>query len=114
MSQKPLNIGLIGYGFMGRTHSNGYKRVNDFFPELQHRPVLKAVCGRSAEKVQAFADQWQYESTETDWRALIARDDIDAVDICTPNNSHAEIAIAAAEAGKNHSPVCIRYYGFGP
>ena len=100
MSQKSLNIGLVGYGFMGRTHSNGYKRVNDFFPELQHRPVLKAVCGRSPEKVQAFADQWQYESIETDWRALIARDDIDAVDICTPNNSHAEIAIAAAEAGK--------------
>ncbi|TWU57026.1 Glucose-6-phosphate 3-dehydrogenase [Rubripirellula tenax] len=97
---KSLNIGLIGYGFMGRTHSNGYKRVNDFFPELKHRPVLKAVCGRNAEKVQAFADQWQYESIETDWKSLIARDDIDAVDICTPNNSHAEIAIAAAAAGK--------------
>ena len=100
MSLKPLNIGLIGYGFMGRTHSNGYKRANDFFPELKHRPVLKAVCGRNAENAQAFADQWQYESIETDWRALIARDDIDAIDICTPNNSHAEIAIAAAEAGK--------------
>ena len=99
-SLKPLKIGLIGYGFMGRTHTNGYKRVNDFFPELAHRPVLKAVCGRTAEKTQAFADQWQYESIETDWRKLIARDDIDAVDICTPNNSHAEIAIAAAEAGK--------------
>ena len=99
-NQKPLNIGLIGYGFMGRTHSNGYKRVNDFFPELAYRPVLKAVCGRTAEKTQEFADQWQYESIETDWRKLIARDDIDAVDICTPNNSHAEIAIAAAEAGK--------------
>lgn len=99
-SLKPLNIGLIGYGFMGRTHSNGYKRVNDFFPELQYRPVLKTVCGRNAENTQAFADQWQYESIETDWRAVIARDDIDAVDICTPNNSHAEIAIAAAEAGK--------------
>lgn len=97
---KNLNIGLIGYGFMGRTHSNGYKRVNDFFPELGLRPVLKAVCGRNAENAQAFADQWQYESIETDWRKLIARDDIDAVDICTPNNSHAEIAIAAAEAGK--------------
>lgn len=97
---KPLNVGLVGYGFMGRTHSNGYKRVNDFFPDLQHRPVLKAVCGRNAEKVAAFADQWQYESTETDWRTLIDRDDIDAIDICTPNNSHAEIAIAAAEAGK--------------
>ena len=100
MAQKNLNIGLIGYGFMGRTHTNGYKRANDFFPDLQHRPVLKAVCGRNAENAQAFADQWQYESIETDWRALIARDDIDAVDICTPNNSHAEIAIAAAEAGK--------------
>ena len=97
---KPLNIGLIGYGFMGRTHSNGYKRANDFFPELEYRPVLKAVCGRSADKVQAFADQWQYESIESDWRDLLKRDDIDAVDICTPNNSHAEIAIAAAEAGK--------------
>lgn len=97
---KPLNIGLIGYGFMGRTHTNGYKRANDFFPELGHRPVLKCVCGRSAENTQAFADQWQYESIETDWRKVIERDDIDAVDICTPNNSHAEIAIAAAEAGK--------------
>jgi predicted dehydrogenase len=97
---KPLNIGLIGYGFMGRTHSNGYKRVNDFFPEIEHRPILKAVCGRNAENAQAFADQWQYESIETDWRKLVARDDIDAVDICTPNNFHAEIAIAAAQAGK--------------
>ncbi len=97
---KKLNIGLIGYGFMGRTHSNGYKRVNDFFPEIGLRPLLKAVCGRNAENAQAFADQWQYESIETDWKKLIARDDIDAVDICTPNNSHAEIAIAAAEAGK--------------
>jgi len=98
--QKPLNIGLVGYGFMGRTHTNGYKRVNDFFPELTHRPVLKAICGRSEDRVKEFADQWQYESTETDWRELIKRDDIDAIDICTPNNSHAEIAIAAAEAGK--------------
>lgn len=96
---KPLNIGLIGYGFMGRTHTNGYKRVNDFF-DLEYRPVLKAVCGRNEENAKAFADKWQYESVETDWRALIARDDIDAIDICTPNNSHAEIAIAAAEAGK--------------
>ena len=96
----PLNIGLVGYGFMGRTHSNAYKRVMDFFPDSPRHPVLKAVCGRTAEKAQAFADQWGYESTETDWRELIKRDDIDAIDIVTPNNSHAEIAIAAAEAGK--------------
>ncbi|MFN5796903.1 MAG: Gfo/Idh/MocA family protein [Planctomyces sp.] len=101
MSQlKPLNIGVIGYGFMGRTHSNGYKRVNDFFPELGHRPVLKAICGRSEEQLRKFADQWQYESTETDWRRLLERSDIDAIDICTPNHAHAEIAIAAAQAGK--------------
>ena len=100
MAKKPLNIGLVGYGFMGRTHSNGYKRVNDFFPDLEYRPVLKAICGRNQERTQAFADQWGYESTESDWKALIARDDIDAIDICTPNDTHAPIAIAAAEAGK--------------
>ena len=97
---KPLNLGMIGYGFMGRAHTNGYKRVGDFFPELEYRPVLKAACARNAENIQAFADQWGYESTETDWRDLLARDDIDAVDICVPNNLHKEIAIAAAEAGK--------------
>jgi predicted dehydrogenase len=100
MSKKKLRIGLIGCGFMGRTHSNGYKRVGNFFPELNYEPVLKAVCARSADKVKAFAEQWGYESTETDWKVLIARDDIDAVDICTPNDFHAEIAIAAAAKGK--------------
>ncbi|HRO45787.1 Gfo/Idh/MocA family oxidoreductase [Agriterribacter sp.] len=99
-NKKELRIGLIGTGFMGRTHSNGYNRVDNFFPELQYSPVLKAVCSRNKEKVQAFADQWGYESIETDWKALIARNDIDAVDICTPNDMHAEIAIAAAKAGK--------------
>ncbi len=95
----PLNIGLVGYGFMGRTHSNAYKRVNDFF-DVTYRPVLKAVCGRSEAGAKAFAEQWQYDSFETDWRKLVARKDIDAIDICTPNDSHAEIAIAAAAAGK--------------
>ncbi len=85
---------------MARTHTNGYKRIGDFFPELEYRPVLKAVCSRTADKVQAFAEQWGYESFETDWKTVIARDDIDAIDICTPNDIHAEIAIAAAEAGK--------------
>tara|TARA_R110002020_G_scaffold361751_1_gene574203 strand:- start:8928 stop:10082 length:1155 start_codon:yes stop_codon:yes gene_type:complete len=99
-NKKELRIGLIGCGFMGRTHSNGYNRVANFFPELEYKPVLKAVCSRNKEKVNAFAEQWGYESTETDWTAIIAREDIDAVDICTPNNMHAEIAIAAAKAGK--------------
>ncbi len=96
---KPLNIGLIGYGFMGRTHSNAYNRVSNFF-ELPYKPVLKAVCARNAEKAQAFASTWGYESVETDWRKLIARDDIDVIDICTPNNLHKEMAIEAAKAGK--------------
>jgi predicted dehydrogenase len=96
---KPLNIGMIGYGFMGRAHSNAYRKVNNFF-DLEYRPVLKAVCARDKDKAQAFADTWGYESVETDWRKLLARKDIDAVDICTPNNLHREIAIAAAEAGK--------------
>ena len=96
---KPLNIGMIGYGFMGRAHSNAYNRVSDFF-DLEYEPVLKAACARNAEAAQAFADNWGYESIETDWRKLLERDDIDAVDICTPNNLHKEIAIAAAKAGK--------------
>lgn len=96
---KPLNIGMIGYGFMGKAHSNAYSTVSNFF-ELEYKPVLKAICARNAEKAQQFADTWGYESIETDWRKLIARDDIDAVDICVPNNLHKEIAIACAEAGK--------------
>src|SRR5689334_21639143 len=96
--KKTLRIGMIGCGFMGRTHTNGYKRVGDFFPALQFQPVLQAVCARLKEKVEAFAQQWGYASTETDWRKLVERDDIDAIDICTPNDTHAEIAIAAAAA----------------
>ncbi len=96
---KPLNVGTIGYGFMGKAHSNAYATVNHFF-DLQYRPVLKAVCARSADKAQAFAATWGYESIETDWRKLIERKDIDLIDICTPNNTHAEIALAAAKAGK--------------
>src|SRR5262245_55187006 len=96
---KPLNIGMIGYGFMGRAHSNAYSQVAHFF-DLEYKPVLKAACARDSAKVKAFADKWGYESTETDWRKLLDRKDIDVVDICTPNNTHAEIAIAAAQAGK--------------
>src|SRR5687768_124892 len=100
MAKKVLRIGLIGGGFMGRTHSNGYNRIQNFFPELEYQPQLKAVCTRNPEKVKAFASQWGYESSETDWRVLVDRDDIDAIDICTPNDTHAEIAIAAAAKGK--------------
>ena len=99
MAKKQLRIGLVGYGFMGRTHSNAYRKVNQFF-ELDRQCVLQAVCARDATKVKVFAENWGYQSVEIDWRKLVAREDIDAIDICTPNNSHAEIAIAAARAGK--------------
>ena len=96
---KPLRIGMIGYGFMGRAHSNGYNRVKDFF-DLEYLPVLQAVAARDPAKAKAFADRWGYKRVETDWRTLVASDDIDAIDICTPNNLHAEIAIEAARHGK--------------
>jgi predicted dehydrogenase len=96
---KPLRVGIVGYGFMGRAHSNAYRQVNRFF-DLETRPVLQAACGRNEEKVRAFAANWGWESVETDWRKLVERDDIDAIDICTPNSSHRDIAIAAARAGK--------------
>jgi predicted dehydrogenase len=96
---KNLNVGLIGYGFMGRAHSNAYRKVSNFF-DLEYRPVLKACCARSGNNARAFAAKWGYESVETDWRKLIARDDIDVIDVCVPNNLHAEIASAAAKAGK--------------
>lgn len=90
---------MIGYGFMGRAHSNAYKRLTDFFP-VEHKPVLQVACARNAEKVAAFAANWGYERTETDWRAVVNAKDVDLIDICTPNDTHAEIAIAAAKAGK--------------
>jgi predicted dehydrogenase len=99
MAKRELRVGIIGYGFMGRAHSNAYNKVNKFF-ELDYQPVLKAACARKQDKLRAFAENWGWESTETDWHKLIERDDIDAIDICSPNNTHREIALAAAKAGK--------------
>jgi predicted dehydrogenase len=96
---KELRIGLIGCGFMGRTHSNSYKRLNDFF-QVEHRPVLKAVCGLEPDKTKAFADTWGYERIESDWHKLVEADDIDLIDIGSPNATHYEIALAAAKRGK--------------
>lgn len=96
---KPLRVGMIGYGFMGRAHSNAYRQVSKFFP-VERVPVLAACCARNEEKIKAFAQNWGYESYETDWRKLVARDDIDLIDIGSPNNTHLEIVLAAAKAGK--------------
>jgi myo-inositol 2-dehydrogenase/D-chiro-inositol 1-dehydrogenase len=94
-----LRIGLVGAGFMGRTHSNAYRQARPFFPR-EAGVDLVAVCARDEVKVRDFAAQWGFASWETDWRKLLERDDIDLIDIATPNDMHAEIAIAAARAGK--------------
>jgi predicted dehydrogenase len=99
MTRKPLNIGMVGYGFMGRTHSNAFLQAGRFF-DLQYQPVLKAICARNAERAKQFADNWAYQSVESDWRKLVDRKDIDLIDIASPNDTHAAIAIAAAAAGK--------------
>jgi predicted dehydrogenase len=98
-TKRTLNIGLVGCGFMGPTHSNAFAKVNQFF-ELDAQPVLKAVCAPNRETAKAFAANRGYENFETDWRNLVRREDIDLIDIASPNDTHAEIAIAAAEAGK--------------
>ncbi len=99
MAKKTLNIGLVGYGFMGRTHSNAFRQAPRFF-ELPYEPVLKGICARNPERAQTFAATWGYESVENDWRKLVERKDIDLIDIASPNDTHAAIALAAARAGK--------------
>ncbi|MDP8242543.1 MAG: Gfo/Idh/MocA family oxidoreductase [Candidatus Hinthialibacter antarcticus] len=99
MAKKPLRVGLIGCGFMGKTHSNAYHVVNKFF-DLDIQPVLKTVCSIDKDAAQSFASNWGYENAETDWRKVVESDDIDLIDICLPNNLHPEVAIAAAKAGK--------------
>src|SRR5260370_37182087 len=96
---KKLNIGVVGYGFMGRTHLNAFLKVANFF-DVPYQPVLKTICARNAERANSFAAKWGYESVETDWRKLVESPDIELIDIASPNDTHAEIAIAAAGAGK--------------
>jgi predicted dehydrogenase len=96
---KTLNIGLVGYGFMGRTHSNAFLQAPRYF-DLPFKPMLKAMCARNADRAKTFAANWGYESIETDWRKLVDRKDIDLIDIASPNDTHHDIAIAAAKAGK--------------
>ena len=98
---EPLRVAMIGYGFMGKAHSNAYRKVNRFFPDLRHRPVLQVLCARDADKARAFADTWGYASTETDWRRAVARDDVDLVDIgayVAGSNPDVDRALALDEA----------------
>ncbi len=99
--QKTLNVGIVGYKFMGRAHSNAYRQVAAFFPDVAFHPVMKAMCGRDEKAVRAAAAQLGWEGYETDWRKLVARDDIDLIDISTPSDTHCPVAIAAAEHGKH-------------
>ena len=100
MGEATIGIGVIGYAFMGRAHSQGWRSARSFLrPALE--PELVALAGRDAEAVADVARRFGWKDTETDWRALIERDDVHLVDICTPGDSHAEIAIAALAAGKH-------------
>lgn len=100
MAKKPVRIGMIGYKFMGKAHSHAYRDLPFYF-DTEAQPVMQAIAGRDREGTKAAAEKMGWASYETDWRRLLERDDIDAIDICTPNDSHAEIAIAAAKAGKH-------------
>jgi predicted dehydrogenase len=94
-----FNVAMIGYAFMGKAHSNAYRQVPAFFsPRLE--PHMKVVCGRNREGAESAARTYGWEEAATDWREVVTRPDIDLIDICTPGDSHAEIAIAAAQAGK--------------
>ena len=95
-----LGIGMVGYAFMGRAHSQAWRTVGHVF-DLPLTPRMAAICGRDAAAVAAAADRLGWPATETDWKRLIERDDVDLVDVCTPGSSHAEISIAALEAGKH-------------
>ncbi|MDO8309053.1 MAG: Gfo/Idh/MocA family oxidoreductase [Actinomycetota bacterium] len=97
---RPLRIGMVGYSFMGAAHSQAWRNAPSFF-DLPMRPEMAAICGRNATAAMEVAGRFGWQSVETDWHALLTRPDIDLVDICSPGNTHAEIAIAALEAGKH-------------
>ena len=104
-TDKPrLAVGMIGYAFMGAAHSQAWRTAGRFF-DLPYRVDMAALGGRSADAARAAADRLGWSSVETDWRALVARDDVDLVDVCTPGDTHAEIAIAALQAA---STCCAR------
>ena len=97
---KQLRVAIIGYRFMGKAHSNAWLQASRFF-DLESQPVLKVACGRDQESLGEFAERWGWEETETDWRKVIERDDVDVVDISLPQHLHCAVATAAAKAGKH-------------
>ncbi len=100
MKKKELRIAIIGYNFMGKAHSNGWLQAAKFF-DLESQPVLQVACGRNEKALREFADRWGWKNIETDWKKVVERDDVDIVDVSLPQHLHAEVAIAAAKAGKH-------------
>lgn len=100
MAKRQINVALIGYQFMGKAHSNAYRQVGRFF-DLDVEPVMKVLVGRTEHKVKAAQEQFGWQEYATNWEDVIARDDIDLIDIGTANDTHAQIAIAALKAGKH-------------
>lgn len=98
--KKEVNVAVVGASFMGKTHSNAWRKVDMFF-DAPVKPVMKVLCDKEQSLLDANAEKWGWQETSTDWKALLERDDIDIIDICTPNFLHPEIAIAAAKAGKH-------------
>lgn len=99
MAKKKINVGLVGYQFMGKAHSNAYRQVGRFF-DLPCEVVMHTLCGRNEAMVSRAAETFGWQNIETDWRRLVANPEIDVIDVAAPGNMHAEIAIAAAEHGK--------------
>src|SRR6476619_2363280 len=98
MAAKTINVGLVGSKFMGKAHSNAYLKVAKFF-DVEPTPVMKAICARHAGELADFAKRFGWESTETVWKKLVARKDIDVVDVSSPGDTHHAISVAAANAG---------------
>src|SRR5699024_9194623 len=98
--KQSIRVGLVGYKFMGRAHSNAYRQVRSFFPDAP-TPEMVAISGRNEQAVSEAADQLGWQGYETDYRTLVQRDDIDLVDVVTPGYLHKDVVIAALEAGKN-------------
>ena len=97
---KTMNVGIVGYKFMGKAHSNAWKQAPRFF-DMDAAPVLKVACGRHQDSLKAFAERWGWENTESDWKKMVHRDDVDIVDISAPQHLHYEVAMEAARAGKH-------------